>query len=350
MLENFDLSVAVDPLIDWYQQNKRSLPWRDEVSPYRVWVSEIMLQQTRVEAVKPYFARFMKELPTIQSLAECQEERLLKLWEGLGYYNRVRNMQIAAQTVMEHYNGQIPADYDAILELKGIGSYTAGAIASIAYGISAPAVDGNVLRVIMRLTADDSDIMKQSVKTKVEQVLSKVMPADCPGDFNQALMELGATVCIPNGAPHCEKCPWQEFCLANKQQLIGRLPVKTKSKPRRIEQRTILIVRDGEYVVLEKRPKKGLLAGMYQFINLQGWLTEDEALKRVQQMQLHPMRIQKMQEAVHIFSHVEWHMIGYMIHVDSLTRKEADVPFVEIEKAKKTYAIPSAFSAYTKYL
>lgn len=354
MLENFDLAVAVEPLLEWYKQNKRSLPWRDEVSPYRTWVSEIMLQQTRVEAVKPYFARFMEALPTIRDLAECEEEKLLKLWEGLGYYNRVRNMQIAAQTIMEQYNGQMPADYDAILSLKGIGSYTAGAISSIAFGIHAPAVDGNVLRVIMRLTEDASDIMKQSVKTKVEQTLTELMqsmPMEFhPGDFNQALMELGATVCVPNGAPHCDVCPWNTICLAQKNRTFDRLPVKTKAKPRKIEKRTILIVRDGEHVVLEKRPKKGLLAGMYQFVNLEGYLTDEEALEHVRNMQLHPMRIQKLENAVHIFSHVEWHMTGYMIQVDSLTREEADVNFVEIETAQASYAIPSAFVAYTKYL
>lgn len=350
MIDGFDLKQAVEPLLAWYQLNKRSLPWRDQVSPYRVWVSEIMLQQTRVEAVKPYFARFMEALPTIKDLAECPEEKLLKLWEGLGYYNRVRNMQIAARTVMDQFGGQIPADYEEILSLKGIGSYTAGAIASIAYGISAPAVDGNVLRVISRLTEDDADIMKQSTKSKVEQALAEVMPAGSAGDFNQALMELGATVCVPNGAPHCEECPWKEICQAKKNNSWHRLPVKSKAKPRKVEQRTILIVRDGEHVILEKRPAKGLLAGMYQFLNLTGNLSEDDALRHVQQIGLHPMRIQKLEEAVHVFSHVEWHMIGYMIQVDSLTREEADITFVEIEEAKANYAMPSAFAAYTKYL
>ena len=198
MLEDFDLEQIVEPLLGWFEKNARTLPWRSVATPYRVWVSEIMLQQTRVEAVKPYFARFMEALPTVQDLAECEEERLLKLWEGLGYYNRVRNMQIAAQTVMEQYNGELPADYEKLRELKGIGNYTAGAIASIAYGIPVPAVDGNVLRILMRVSADDSDIMKQSVKTKVEQALLKVIPADRAGSFNQALMELGAIVCVPN--------------------------------------------------------------------------------------------------------------------------------------------------------
>lgn len=353
MLEKFDLSQAVEPLLSWYQLNKRSLPWRAQVSPYRVWVSEIMLQQTRVEAVKPYFARFMDALPTIRDLAECPEEKLLKLWEGLGYYNRVRNMQTAAQTIMEQFDGRMPADYEQILSLKGIGNYTAGAISSIAFGIPAPAVDGNVLRIIARLTEDDADIMKQSTKTKVEQALMNVMqndPTIPAGDFNQALMELGATVCVPNGAPHCEACPWGELCQAREHQSIDRLPVKTKAKARKIEDRTILIIRDGEHVMLEKRPAKGLLAGMYQFVNQLGTMTEEEALKYVQHMNLHPMRIQKLEDAVHIFSHVEWHMTGYMIQVDSLTREEANVPFVEIQDAQKNYAIPSAFAAYTRYL
>lgn len=373
MLEKFDLRQAVEPLLSWYQLNKRSLPWRDQVSPYRVWVSEIMLQQTRVEAVKPYFARFMEALPTIRDLAECPEEKLLKLWEGLGYYNRVRNMQIAAQTIMEQHSGEMPANYDQILALKGIGSYTAGAISSIALGIAAPAVDGNVLRVISRLTEDDSDIMKQSTKTKVEQALLAVMlqmesqlfcqerltesalknrakDSNCMGDLNQALMELGATVCVPNGAPHCEECPWKELCLARANQSYDRLPVKTKAKARKIEQRTILVIRDGEHVVLEKRPAKGLLAGMYQFVNELGTMTEDQALSYVQKMNLHPMRIQKLEDAVHIFSHVEWHMTGYMIQVDSLTREDADVAFVEVKDAQANYAIPAAFAAYTECL
>lgn len=350
MLENFNLEQVIEPLLAWYQQNKRSLPWRDQVSPYRTWVSEIMLQQTRVEAVKPYFARFMEALPEITDLAACPEEKLLKLWEGLGYYNRVRNMQIAAQTMVEQYGGQMPAEYEQILALKGIGSYTAGAIASIAFGQPVPAVDGNVLRILMRLTEDLSDIAKQSTKKKAEQVLSQIMPENQAGEFNQALMELGALVCVPNGEPHCDACPWEPFCLACKHQTYTTLPVKTKAKARRVEQRTILLVRDGEHVVLEKRPAKGLLAGMYQFPNLEGTLTEDEALGYVKDHSLHPMRIQRLESAVHIFSHVEWHMTGYMIQVDSLTREESNVPFVDVETARTEYAIPSAFAAYSEYL
>lgn len=241
MLEEFQLEQIVKPLLAWFEKNARTLPWRSISTPYRVWVSEIMLQQTRVEAVKPYFERFMHALPDVKSLAECEEERLLKLWEGLGYYNRVRNMQIAAQTVMEQYDGKLPADYEKLLELKGIGHYTAGAIASIAYGIPVPAVDGNVLRILMRVSADNSDIMKQSVKTRVEQALQQVIPQDCAGSFNQALMELGAIVCVPNGEPLCDQCPWYSFCETRKRGLWQELPVKKKAKGRRIEERTVLV-------------------------------------------------------------------------------------------------------------
>ena len=350
MLENFNLNQIVEPLLAWFENNARMLPWRSVATPYRVWVSEIMLQQTRVEAVKPYFARFMEALPEIKDLAECKEEKLLKLWEGLGYYNRVRNMQIAAQTVMEEYGGQLPADYEKLLSLKGIGSYTAGAIASIAYGIPVPAVDGNVLRILMRVSADDSDIMKQSVKTKVEKALLTVIPKDRAGVFNQALMELGAIVCVPNGEPLCEKCPWYDFCETRKRGLWQELPVKKKAKARKIEDRTVLVIRDGERVVLKKRPEKGLLAGLYEFPNELGNLSEDEALHVVQEMHLHPMRIQKLENAKHIFSHVEWHMQGYMVEVDSLTREEAGLLFVEAAHSEETYPIPAAFSAYTKYM
>ena len=350
MLEKFDLEQIVEPLLGWFEKNARTLPWRSIATPYRVWVSEIMLQQTRVEAVKPYFERFMTALPDVKDLAECEEKKLLKLWEGLGYYNRVRNMQIAAQTVMEEYGGTLPADYEKLLSLKGIGSYTAGAIASIAYGIPVPAVDGNVLRILMRVSADDSDIMKQSVKTKVEKALLDVIPKDRAGSFNQALMELGAIVCVPNGEPLCEKCPWHDFCETRKRGLWQELPVKKKAKARRIEDRTVLVIRDGERVVLKKRPKKGLLAGLYEFPNELGNLSEDEALHVVQEMHLHPMRIQKLEDAKHIFSHVEWHMQGYMVEVDSLTREEAGLLFVEAAHSEEVYPIPAAFAAYTKYM
>lgn len=350
MLENFPFEKIVEPLLQWFQKNARILPWRENPEPYHVWVSEIMLQQTRVEAVKPYFARFLKALPTVKDLAHCPEDRLLKLWEGLGYYNRVRNMQAAARTVVEEYGGIFPADYDKLLQLKGVGRYTAGAIASIAYQIPVPAVDGNVLRVISRVSADSSDIMKQSVRSKVERALLEVMPKNQARAFNQALMELGATVCLPNGAPQCEICPWQGFCEAKKQGIWQELPVKSKAKPRRIEEKTVFVIRDGEKIVLHKRPAKGLLAGMYEFPNTPGHLSEEEALQWVKSQRLSPIRIQKLEESKHIFSHVEWHMAGYVVRVDELAENRSGMFFVEVKDTESAYPIPSAFRAYTKYM
>ena len=205
------LEEIVEPLLSWYQENKRELPWRADPTPYHVWVSEIMLQQTRVEAVKGYYARFLEALPRIEDLARCPQEKLLKLWEGLGYYNRVKNMQKAALEIVEQYSGEIPEDYEKILGLPGIGSYTAGAIASIAYKIPKPAVDGNVLRVIARITEEPEDILKQRTRKKIEDMLEKIMPAQCPGEFNQSLMELGATVCVPNGPARCQSSPVNKF-------------------------------------------------------------------------------------------------------------------------------------------
>ncbi len=227
MEQRYDLSGS---LLHWYDYNKRILPWRENKDPYRIWISEIMLQQTRVEAVKPYFDRFMEVLPTVYDLAKVDDDRLMKLWEGLGYYNRARNLKAAAQTIVEEYGGQLPADYDKLLSLKGIGMYTAGAIGSIAFELQVPAVDGNVLRVLTRLWGDDSDILKDKTKKAMGRRVMEFMPEDRPGDFNQALIELGATVCVPNGQPLCDQCPWDTVCKAYKEDLIDQLPVKTQRK------------------------------------------------------------------------------------------------------------------------
>lgn len=353
MLKDYCLEPLIEPLLEWYSQHARVLPWREEPTPYRVWVSEIMLQQTRVEAVKPYFERFVTALPDIAALAACEEERLLKLWEGLGYYNRVRNMQLAACSVMAEYGGTLPADYEALLSLKGIGHYTAGAIASIAYGIPVPAVDGNVLRILMRVSEDVSDIGKQSVKSEVEKLLLPVIPQNRAAAFTQAMMELGATVCVPNGEPKCMECPWQTFCLAKKHGSYTHLPVKMKAKPRKIEDKTVLIICDGEKVLLHRRSKRGLLAGMYEFPNMPGHMTQHEALAYVKERKLIPVKIEPLEEAKHIFSHIEWHMTGYMIRIAQLDdgiAQEPDYLFAEAAVSEEKYAIPSAFSRYTKYL
>lgn len=346
------LNRIAPPLLAWYDENRRILPWREKPEPYRVWVSEIMLQQTRVEAVKPYFARFMEHLPDVESLAAAEEDELLKLWEGLGYYSRARNLKAAAQQIVEQHGGKMPSEYHDLIKLKGIGSYTAGAISSIAFGHPVPAVDGNVLRVIMRLLADDSDISEASVRKRVEEDLKPVMPKDRPGDFNQALMELGATVCLPNGAPKCAECPWKTFCRAGIEESWQQYPKKAVKKPRTVEYRTILVIRDGHRAVIRRRPNKGLLAGMYEFPSLLGKASLDEVKDWLSAQGVCAVRIEKLPESKHIFTHKEWHMTGYMVLVDGLEpmHKDPSLMFVETQETEEKYPIPSAFSAYTGYL
>ena len=344
------LADIVTPLTDWYRKNKRDLPWRHNPDAYRIWVSEIMLQQTRVEAVKGYYDRFLKALPTVKDLAEAQEDKLLKLWEGLGYYNRVRNMQKAAQQIMVDYHGIFPDTYEEILKLKGIGNYTAGAISAFAYGIPKPAVDGNVLRVISRITGSYEDIMKQSVRKKIETALEGIIPENAASDFNQGLIELGAIVCVPNGEPKCEECPVKEMCVAHKEDLTAEIPVKKKAKARKIEDRTVLIFKDDDKIAIRKRPAKGLLAGLYEFPNLDGHLSMDEVTEYSKNIGLMPVRVQKLPEAKHIFSHIEWHMTGYEVIVDELEKtNEKGFLFIHPEQIKKEYSIPSAFEKYTVY-
>ncbi len=351
-MEQFELKKIVDPLLAWYDSNARILPWREEPTAYRVWVSEIMLQQTRVEAVKPYYERFMNALPDVKTLAEAEEETLLKLWEGLGYYNRVRNLNKAARQIMERYEGRIPDTYEELCNLPGIGSYTAGAVASIAYQRSVPAVDGNVLRVISRIRLDERDILQAKVKKSVEQDLQQIMPANRPGDFNQALMELGATVCIPNGEPKCRECPWHDICMAREKGCMTDYPKKTPKKARTIEYKTILVLQDEQKTALRKRPSKGLLAGMYEFPWLEGVQDEDRVLAYLKEIGLQAIHIRRLEDSKHIFSHKEWHMTGYAIRVDELERSEdrSGLLFVEREDAQNKYAIPAAYVAYTKYL
>lgn len=350
VLENPALYEMVSPIVTWFQKNKRDLPWRNHPDAYRVWVSEIMLQQTRVEAVKPYYERFLRELPTVKDLAEAKEDQLLKLWEGLGYYNRVRNMQKAAQQIMIDYQGQFPDTFEEIRSLKGIGNYTAGAISAFAFGLPKPAVDGNVLRVISRLMGSREDIMKQSVRSKIEEKLEHVIPEGAASDFDQGLIELGALVCVPNWEPKCTECPVAHLCEARKQGMIAEIPVKSKGKARKMEDKTVLIFKDGEKLAIQKRPSKGLLAGLYEFPNQEGHLTMEEVTAYSKKIGLMPVRIKKLEDAKHIFSHIEWHMSGYEIVVDELEKtNEKAFLFIHPEEIEKKYSIPSAFEAYTRY-
>lgn len=344
-----------EPLLDWYDKGRRILPWREEPTPYHVWLSEIMLQQTRVEAVKPYYDRFLKALPDIKALAEAEEERLLKLWEGLGYYNRVRNLQKAAKQIMEEYGGKMPEDFEELCRLPGIGSYTAGAISSIAYGKKAPAVDGNVLRVLSRVMTDERNILDAKVKKSVEKELYFVIPDKRPGDFNQAMMELGAMVCLPNGKPKCEECPLRGFCRAYSQDSMTEYPKKAPKRARKTEEKTVLVLQDEARVALTRRGEKGLLAGFYEFPCLPGKQTGEQVLEYLKKLGFVSLRIQKIGEAKHIFTHKEWHMTGYLIRTDELANQEAAARkagfiFAEKEEIEKKFPIPSAYAAYAKYL
>ena len=342
-----DYAKIVSPLLAWYLQNARKLPWRDEPTPYRVWVSEIMLQQTRVEAVKPYYERFLRELPDISALASAPEEQLLKLWEGLGYYSRVRSLQKAARAVVERYGGELPADAEELRRLPGIGDYTAGAIASIAFGLPEPAVDGNVLRVAARLSASHEDISDPARKAELREILRKIYPAGKAGDFTQALMELGATVCLPNGTPRCEDCPLAELCEARRSGQETVLPVKAPKPQRREEKLTVFRLLHGSRAALRKRPETGLLAGLWEFPNRPGALSPAEAGDALRAWGVSAARTEPLPEARHVFTHLEWHMTGYLVRAEN----ECD-PFswAEADSVLREYALPSAFKIYRKIL
>ncbi|MBQ8432106.1 MAG: A/G-specific adenine glycosylase [Clostridia bacterium] len=339
-------------LLLWYASNKRDLPWRRTRDPYCIWLSEIMLQQTRVEAVKPYYARFLEVCPTVRELANLPEERLLKLWEGLGYYSRARNLQKAARVVVEQYGGEMPRAYGDLLALPGIGEYTAGAIASIAYNERVPAIDGNVLRVLARVSGSREEITKDDTKRRWRERLALSVPAQA-GDFTQSLIELGATVCVPNGEAKCEICPLREVCVARREGSIDEIPVRSAKKPRRIEARTVLILQDGERTALCKRPPKGLLAGLYELPNRPGHLTAEELPSLIRSLGFEPLQIQRLEDAKHIFSHIEWHMIAYAVRISPEFDGWHDTSgmlLVQNDDLHQNYAIPSAFSAYVKYL
>lgn len=326
-------------MLAWYDKEKRSLPWRENPTPYRVWISEIMLQQTRVEAVIGYYERFLNALPDILALARAPEEQLMKLWEGLGYYTRARNLQKAAQVMVHQYGGSFPRTYDEIRALPGIGDYTAGAVASIAFSLKYPAVDGNVLRVMTRLTADDGDISRPATKQRISSLLTRLLPGRV-GDFNQSLMELGATVCVPNGSPACLVCPVREYCLGFFQGAPEDFPVKPRKKARTIEERTVFLLNTGERLALSKRPERGLLAGMWEIPNVLGTLSQEEAGQWALGQGFPQVRTQKRSSCRHIFSHVEWRMSVYQINVPT---ESNDFFWADRQQLRDSISLPSAF-------
>ncbi len=343
------LRAAEGPLLAWYGENARELPWRDSPGPYEVWISEIMLQQTRVEAVKPYFLRFMQEFPTIKSLAEAEDDRLMKMWEGLGYYSRARNLKKAAVIACERYGGNLPDTYEGLRQLPGIGSYTAGAVASIAYGLREPAVDGNVLRVLSRLTASREDIGKQSVKREMEDLIRRVMPEQGTGEYNQALIEIGALICVPNGEPKCGECPLESLCLACRRKLTAEIPVKAPKKARRVEKRTIFLVETEDQVLIRKREEGGLLASLYELPGTDGWTGAEEGLRLLGIPRELLAEWEELPPAKHIFSHVEWRMKGIRLRLSRAPQREKEEGFpffVSKEELESRYPLPAAFSAY----
>ncbi|WP_242622654.1 A/G-specific adenine glycosylase [Lachnoclostridium sp. Marseille-P6806] len=361
---------SIRVLLSWYDGHRRVLPWREEPTPYHVWLSEIMLQQTRVEAARGYYERFLAALPDIRALAEAPEEQYMKLWEGLGYYSRVRNLHRAAVQIMEEYGGEMPADAAELKKLAGIGRYTAAAVSAIAFGRRAAAVDGNLQRIFTRLTGYRQNIKSAAALSAAEIFWTARMdegaeefrnadgsPLEAPGsprnyygDCNQALMDLGAAVCLPNGGPHCDECPWEHACVAHAEHCESRLPVLPKKRLRRVEERTVLVIRDAERTALRKRPAKGLLAGLYELPNTEGCLNEAEALEYVRSLGLSPLHIRGIGPAKHVFSHVEWHMTGYEVRVDELEERAAPgLLLVETAEALTRYSIPSAFAAYAEY-
>lgn len=341
--EAFRMEAIVQPLLAWYDRNARVLPWRENRDPYRVWVSEIMLQQTRVETVKPYYERFLRRLPDVRSLAEAPEEELLKLWEGLGYYSRVKHMQEAARLICGSYGGSFPDTPEELQKLPGIGVYTAGAIASISFGKPVPAVDGNVLRVAARLTESSRDIAEAETKKLLTAALETVYPASRSGDFTQSLMELGALVCTPNGEPKCADCPLCSLCRANFHGTQALFPVKTGKKPRKIEQKTILLLYCGDRLAIRKRPSGGLLGALWELPNLEGTKSPGEIRAWLNTQGIAPEEIVKGKEKKHVFTHVEWLMSSYEIQCGECS---GEFVWVTKQALHDEFALPTAFRKF----
>ena len=341
------MGAVSEPLIQWFELNRRLLPFRQEPSAYHIWVSEIMLQQTRVSAALPYYERFVAELPDPAALAACDPDKLRKLWQGLGYYSRVANMQKAAQIVCRQYGGQLPADYAALRALPGIGDYTAGAIASIAFGIPAPAVDGNVLRVAARVGGCRLDILDQKNRRQFRRWMEAAMPQEAPGAFNQALMDLGAGVCLPNSAPLCDSCPAAAFCAAREQGCQRELPVRAPKKEKRREEKTVFLLLGPEGVALRQRPDAGLLAGLWEYPHVPGRLTEEQAAQQLRAWGLTAHRWLRQLEARHLFTHIRWDMTGYLVQVEG--RGPEDWLWAD-GTIRARLAVPSAFEKFTRAL
>ncbi len=344
--ENEILLDCIPLLLKWYDTHKRDLPWRKDKNAYHIWISEIMLQQTRVEAVIDYYNRFIQEVPDLQTLANIKEDYLLKLWQGLGYYSRARNLQKTAQLLISQGRTTLPSTYAELLKLYGIGTYTAGAIASIAYQEQVPAVDGNVLRILTRILGAYDDIADPKTKTKYENLLKPYMPEKESGNLNQAMMELGATICIPNGVPRCNICPVSSICEAYQKGLLATLPIKTKKQQRKIITKVVFLYMYKNQIAIQKRPDHGLLASLYEFPNIDCSMNLDEVKTYLKQENITYENISFIGKYKHIFTHLEWHMDGYLIHLNKKIKDK--YVWVSLEQLNRTYSLPTAFSKILK--
>lgn len=342
-----NLNKMTEPLLKWFDNNKRNLPWRETNDPYKIWISEIMLQQTRVEAVKEYYLRFIKEIPTIQDLANIEEDKLLKLWEGLGYYSRARNLHKCAKQLIANHQYELPRDYVELKALPGIGPYAAASIGSIAYNLKTPAIDGNVLRVMTRILEDDRDILNQKVRKDYFEKLKQIMPNDTR-NFTEGLMELGALICLPNGEPKCDICPMNFLCQSYKNQTMMEYPKKKKEINRKMEEKTILILEYNNKIAIQKRPEKGLLASLYEFYSLNEPHSVESLKKELEKLEITYEKIIPLGKSKHIFSHIEWKMTGFYI----LCKKEIKKNFIWVtkEELQNHYSVPKAYSYYAKQI
>ncbi|PID82530.1 MAG: A/G-specific adenine glycosylase [Clostridiales bacterium] len=337
-------------VIVYYDKQSRSLPWRDNPTPYYVWVSEIMLQQTRVKTVIDYFNRFIAAFPTIADLAEANEDILLKQWEGLGYYSRARNLQKAAKIIVEKWEGCLPQEKDDLITLPGIGDYTAGAISSIAYGKDEVAVDGNFIRVASRLLAFNGNVWNAEGKHLISDFWKSVLPKNQASAFNQGVMDIGATICLPNGEPHCKCCPISKYCQSFQQGNPLHYPVKKRKKKRTIQKKTVLLLYWNNQVMIRKRPKKGLLGGLLEFPMIDGYVNKDEVITWLKKRGYEVIRIKKGEQSKHIFSHIEWHMTSWEVEVNSFTVSERiDNAEQWVERGRiSEITLPTAFKVFRK--
>jgi len=342
------MHAIVPPLLDWYATAKRDLPWRHSPTPYGVWVSEIMLQQTRVSAVVDYYTRWMQALPTVADLAAASSDILHKLWEGLGYYSRVANLQRAARQIMTDFGGELPRTVAELRTLAGVGDYTAGAIASIAYGVPAPAVDGNVLRVLARLTGDSTDVLSPAARAKATALLAPIIPRDNASAFTQAMFELGALVCLPRH-PDCAACPLREQCYAFRLDATERLPVRVVKTKRREIDVTVLILSTPEGYVLTKPRERGLLAGLYGLPYVEAALSPEDVPAACTEWGVFATHVTPLVATKHVFTHVTWRLTGYLVFC-TVEALPASALLATADEVRTRYAIPTAFSAYRPYI